>query len=244
MEKGFTLIELSIVLVLVGLIISGVVGGEALIRQAELRSIMTQANGYRVAINTFQLQYDALPGDIPDAWDYWGAACGPNDFSRNGGCNGDGNSYIVGNPPNSSQNEGEALRFWQHLTLAELIPGNYTGAIMPSPVIGVTVPGTKIGNVLFFPESMMLYSTEERNYFSIEESIPGPSNWQSGWLTGGEAARIDRKFDDGLAHDGKIKARDGWSNSAWEYGCLDLTPDPDVYDKMGTERNCVLHVEF
>ena len=61
--KGFTLIELSIVLVVIGLIIGGILVGQDLIQAAETRSQITQIEKYNAAVNTFRLKYNCLPGD-------------------------------------------------------------------------------------------------------------------------------------------------------------------------------------
>ncbi len=68
--NGFTLIELSIVLVIISLIVGGVIGGKSLIRSSEIQEIVTKLNNYRTAVNTFTLQYDALPGDFSEAQSY------------------------------------------------------------------------------------------------------------------------------------------------------------------------------
>src|SRR3954468_21990802 len=63
-ERGFTLIELSIVLVIIGLIVGGVLVGQDLIRAAEIRATVGQYEKYNTAINTFRSKYNGLPGDI------------------------------------------------------------------------------------------------------------------------------------------------------------------------------------
>ena len=69
-DKGFSLVELSIVLVILGLLIGGILTGQSLIRAAELRSVTTQYQGYVTAVNTFRDKYFALPGDMPNAIDF------------------------------------------------------------------------------------------------------------------------------------------------------------------------------
>ena len=62
-KSGFTLIELSVVLIIIGLLIAGVSAGGSLIKGAEIRSIMSDSRTYGVAIKTYFVQYDSLPGD-------------------------------------------------------------------------------------------------------------------------------------------------------------------------------------
>lgn len=62
---GFTLIELSIVLVIIGLVIGGVLVGRTLITSAEIRGTISQIEKFDTATNTFRLKYGYLPGDIP-----------------------------------------------------------------------------------------------------------------------------------------------------------------------------------
>jgi len=63
-KSAFSLIELSIVLIIIGLLVAGITGGASLIRTAELRTVMNEARGYAVAVNSFFGQYDELPGDF------------------------------------------------------------------------------------------------------------------------------------------------------------------------------------
>ena len=124
-NKGFTLIELSIVIVIIGLIVAGVVGGQTLVKQAKLRTIISEYNEVKLALNAFKLEYDGIPGDFTQAIAYG--------FGTN---NGDGNKNIA------TWNT-EAKYFWNHLTGSELYPGSYDGA---SQSIGLGFPASGYGN--------------------------------------------------------------------------------------------------
>jgi prepilin-type N-terminal cleavage/methylation domain-containing protein len=64
MRAGFTLIEMAIVLVIIGLIVGAVVAGRDLIRASEVRATISQIEKYNTAANTFQEKYGYLPGDV------------------------------------------------------------------------------------------------------------------------------------------------------------------------------------
>jgi len=66
-KRGFTLIELSIVLIIIGLLIVAVNSGTSLIRNAKLRSITNEAKQYQVAVNSFFMKFDKYPGDFGQA---------------------------------------------------------------------------------------------------------------------------------------------------------------------------------
>ncbi|WP_152054195.1 type II secretion system protein [Tautonia marina] len=124
-RAGFTLIELSIVLVIIGLVAGGVLLGRDLIEAAETRSIMSQLERYEVAVSTFRTKYNCLPGDCPIAtqlglgpngngnkgidavWDYETDYATFRDII-------DGGSYHV-------QYSAEASKFWVHLSTSGLI---------------------------------------------------------------------------------------------------------------------------
>ncbi len=104
MRAGFSLIELSIVLVILGLLTGGILTGQNLIRAAELRSVTTEFQTYQTAVMTFRDKYFALPGDMRNATDFWGsaggggqgAACSSANATTGSTCNGDGNGQING----------------------------------------------------------------------------------------------------------------------------------------------------
>jgi prepilin-type N-terminal cleavage/methylation domain-containing protein len=129
---GFTLIELSIVIVIIGLIVAGVVGGQTLVKQAKLRSIISEQQQVKLAINAFKLEYDAVPGDFNNANAYWATAN-----------NGNGNKRMETIVVNT---DVEMYAAWEHIALAVLHPGSFTPdgtlAVVAADV-GVKVPASK-----------------------------------------------------------------------------------------------------
>src|SRR5688500_4536700 len=98
---GFTLIELSIVLVIVGLIVGGILVGRDLIHSAELRKTVRQVEKFDAGVNTFRLKYNCSAGDCALA-------------TRFGlGIDGDGNGMLIGISPDYVFTEYNA--FWTHL---------------------------------------------------------------------------------------------------------------------------------
>ena len=77
-KHGFTLIELSVVLVIIGLIVGGVMVGQSLIEAGKIRAQTTQISDIETQINTFKLKYDCLPGDCPNATSFFGTTYGAN----------------------------------------------------------------------------------------------------------------------------------------------------------------------
>ena len=152
-NKGFSLVELSIVLVILGLLIGGVLGGQALIRASELRSITVDKDKLLSAIMTFRNKYNGLPGDITNATSFWGAThatpatCLSTVSSGTSTCNGDGNMFVGGSPgtPNDIFKTNEAFLTMKHLSNAGLIEGGYTGVSANLSSTGrVAEPGVNI----------------------------------------------------------------------------------------------------
>jgi prepilin-type N-terminal cleavage/methylation domain-containing protein len=83
-RNGFSLVELSIVLVILGLLVGGVLSGQNLIRASELRKYITLQNQYRTAISAFRDKYFALPGDMTNATAFWSAKAAANCTNNSG----------------------------------------------------------------------------------------------------------------------------------------------------------------
>ncbi|KKB96039.1 hypothetical protein SZ25_00887 [Candidatus Arcanobacter lacustris] len=104
-QKGFTLIEISIVMVIIGLIIGGIITGKEMIYGAKARSIVSQITQYNVAVATFLSKYNAYPGDMMNASSFIVNAA-------NG--NGDGLiSCVTSNStPNNIVNQGQGMLYY------------------------------------------------------------------------------------------------------------------------------------
>jgi prepilin-type N-terminal cleavage/methylation domain-containing protein len=105
-QKGFTLVEIAIVLVIIGLLLGGVLKGQELIKSAKVKSQIQQIDGITAAINTYQDKYGYLPGDDPDATTHTG------DSNLT---NGNGNGVYSGT-------EGDQY-VWEHMSAAGLLSG-------------------------------------------------------------------------------------------------------------------------
>lgn len=130
-QSGFTLIEIAIVLVIIGLLLGGVLKGQELINSARVKNLATDFRNLPVLIYGYQDKYKALPGDDIAAVSHV-AATG----------NGDGNGIINGKWDSTTTTD-ESQLFWQDVRLAGLAPGPTSGAdLLPTNsaggIIGVT----------------------------------------------------------------------------------------------------------
>lgn len=239
-SSGFSLVELSIVLVILGLLTGGILGGQALIKAAELRAVTTEFSQWQTAINTFKGKYFALPGDMRNATQFWGNAdtggtggdCGAPLTDAGSGtqtCNGDGNGEIKyswkGAPPAQIY---EIFRFWQHLSNAGLINGDFpgTGTSGSSAYATGRAPVSKSGNAYWGIIRLGggMAGLWHENAFGLVNNMDSSSDYNSfglgthstldgfhgapvgGFLTPEEAWNIDMKMDDGKPGQGKVWA--------------------------------------
>ncbi len=214
--KGFTLIELSIVLVIISLIVGGVIGGKSLIESAKVQAQVKQLISYKVAYNSFKLQYDAIPGDFNEAWSYWGTSCANSQAN----CNGDGNNIITTSADYAWHNYSENLMFFNHLGQADLLPKKYTGiftfndgfpALEINNTDGMTAGGY-IDSHADAPAAHQLSNTNQPYTAMLFLQVSRPSeigrffNDYDGTLTVKQAKQIDTKMDDGIARKGDFMA--------------------------------------
>jgi prepilin-type N-terminal cleavage/methylation domain-containing protein len=112
-QTGFTLIELAIVLVIIGLLLGGVLKGQELINSAKVKNLANDFRTIPVYIYGYQDKFKALPGDDKNAVSHVSA-----------GTPGDGNGALGGSWFDAGANDpSEAYQFWQHVRLANLAAG-------------------------------------------------------------------------------------------------------------------------
>lgn len=229
--RAFSLVELSIVLVILGLLTGGILAGQSLIRAAELRAVTTEYQRYATAIQTFRDKYMALPGDMREATRFWklqqsGGGCTTNAAAATGSpgvCDGNGDGRIRATAAAAGE-ASEELQVWRHLALAGLIEGDYSGLSgtqgnrhhlvagdgMNAPAsklansgwCAVYSPTTVGGTVHFTPPAGSAYG----NLFHFGAVTTDSPPWGPN-LAPEEAWNIDTKLDDGKPATGKVTAR-------------------------------------
>lgn len=222
-SAGFTLIEMSIVLVIIGLVVGGVLVGQDLIHAARVRAQISQIEKFNTAVNTFYGKYQALPGDMNAtmAAAYTGFA--PRGPSPGQG-DGDGLLECGWNGVAGYKLCDESLVFWQDLGVAGLIEGQF-----PRASYGTGTPADNVQAPSYFPVAKLgrgnsvyawsgglsgyIFATplngDGHNYFTVAYFV---GNWQGGnaytapMMTVAEAYAIDSKVDDGKPQDGRVTA--------------------------------------
>lgn len=207
-QQGFTLIEMSIVLAIIGLIVGGILKGQEVVNNGRLKMQVAQMDAIKAAIFTFQDQFTYLPGDYPNASSQLGMTNG----------NGDGNGIIgtTGTTPSAtiladtaSANGTESVLAW-----ADLIAGNLLqGVTLPSgtalkDVTSTTLlsyPGKMSGTFLWIATFNASSATISGPMVRLQLPISGALSTASGQsVREPDAYNIDRKYDDGSPITGSI----------------------------------------
>jgi prepilin-type N-terminal cleavage/methylation domain-containing protein len=227
-NNGFTLVELSIVLVIIGLLTSGILLGKDLIRAAELRSITSEKDQIQTAVMLFRNKYLGLPGDLSNATDFWGTmpgtcsntAAGASAGTGTQTCNGDGDGIM--DTDVAFDSNAEFVLFRQHLSNAGLIEGQCTGIFTGWGNLGEFYVSKSGNNNWFHPNSMdnsfsgivpitstaMFEGGDYGNSLVFNQGTVTIANPYALVLTPSEAWGIDRKIDDGLPGVGKMVTRE------------------------------------
>lgn len=217
-RQGFTLLEISIVLILIGLLAGALLVGKQLISAAGLRAQVNQVRQFQIATVNFRNKYGYLPGDIPSTL---ASRIGLATRGATAG-KGDGNGIIEG-VDNLNANSGdhylmgEASAFWTDLATVGMIEGKYSGSPTVANQVVSTLfpPGKQSGTYVYIWSGQTYSDTMTTNHFAINRLDGGMS--ASGVMTtysvtGAlgftpfEAWDMDTKFDDGAPLNGKLTA--------------------------------------
>jgi len=182
-QRGFTLIEIAIVLVIIGLLLGGVLKGQELITSARVRNVISQQDGVKAAFFGFLDRYRAYPGDYSQATTTIPGCAAPT-LCQNG--NNDGqitdNGTVV-----------EPIAVWEHLSRAGFINGSYTyGAAPESPT---SAPANPYGRYLqLIYDGVYAGATGSRHNLKTGNQVPSDI-----------LAEVDRKVDDGVGDGGSFR---------------------------------------
>lgn len=229
-KQGFTLIELSVVMIIIGLIIGGVMTGKILIKSAEIRKNISTLENYGSAVNSFKLKYNCLPGDCKNITEIFPTGT----YAGNG--NGDG---YINNWPNESMTANDSLVLAGFVKKEQLIvayghaQANYFGCYNGGY------------GYLYFADLLSIDSDFAWTYGS---PIVLPNATKKGvtftcatWDNGGsinqptisasDAYAMDLKMDDGLPQTGKFMSQSysGYCNTGNAYQNSDVIGCRTVY---------------
>ncbi len=177
-QSGFTLVEIAIVLVIIGLLLGGILKGQEMITNAKVRNIADQGNAIKAAFYSFQDRYRAIPGDFANAKN-----------TIPGTSNGDGNGRV-----NTNDERGQ---FWRHLSAAGFITGNFDGGAQGNNLKcpSTRCPTNAYGAPMMFSWGNMAAGTRQQSHqLRTGRSIPV-----------NVLAEVDRKVDDGVPRNGSFQ---------------------------------------
>ena len=223
-NAGFTLVELSIVLVIIGLLIGGILAAQSMIGSTKIQSQARQIQQYDIAMQNFQTNYNSIAGDsnlFNSAGNSTNTGC---PYSKGDGivdsCSSSGTQNDV-----FDSTETESANVWLDLQNSGHLKDNttyiaYTVAnTNPNLIAAKAIPASKIGTkgsgIILTNEISSMYAFAGQGYYLLANFSYGGIGHQLNLgsastdpitfaLTGAEALAIDSKMDDGVGHTGNI----------------------------------------
>lgn len=216
-QSGFTLIEIAIVLVIIGLLLGGVLKGQELISNARVRNIIAQQDGVKAAYFGFQDRYRGIPGDYPDTLAQQNipgmttASCASGNK-----CGGDQSGLI--------DSDSEPIVVWLHLSKAGFITGSYDTDGTETSATAANTPTNPFGGFMQLKYDETYYPSGTTTKIT---NIKTGKNIPSAIL-----AEVDRKIDDGKPITGAFRF------SAFDSASTDCVTANDTWDVSGAQTVC------
>lgn len=254
MNRGFSLLELSLVLTIIGLLVGGVMVGKTLITGSETRRISADLERYAGAINAFRGKYMAFPGDMTNATKFWTATdaaiatCRTTASTGTSTCDGDGDGQMA-----NSGNLYEALYAWKHLQNAGMVEGNFTG-VTNNPAraqeheAGTNCPRGPIANSCYGVGSEGVVASGHSYLWPgiynnvLKFGIPGNADPLNVALSAERTFSIDEKLDDGKPGVGRVVTQDGTNMANCNAETNSTNAASATYNITGTtEQACAFY---
>ncbi len=214
---AYSIAELAIVLVVIGILAGGIMKGQAMIDNARIKAVVAQIRDYQTAISTFQETFYALPGDFSQAQEVFGKKA----------VNGNGDGVVSG--PSYGTATSEAVAFWAHLAGAKLIPHGASKGNRGT--FGYGLPESRLGGGF-----TVAYNVDESltGHWLVLGTASG-STGQGGLLTPKQAMQLSKMLEDGDPLTGDVQVRNGQGAGA---KCLKA----DGHYTDSDEKVCTLFV--
>ena len=189
-QSGFTLVEIAIVLVIIGLLLGGVLKGQELINSAKVKSLANDFRSIPSFIYGYQDRFRSLPGDDRDPSRVGGT-------TASGGTVGNG---VIEGAWNSEKTTDESFLFWQHIRLANLAvgPTSFSGTGSVKDFVPMNSEGGRIG-----VQGTSPMTGWNGTFFAC-----------SGLITGRFAKQLDTTMDDGNAATGTLRVFSSFTGTA------------------------------
>ena len=199
-QTGFTLVELAIAMVIIGLLLAGILKGQELINSGKVKNLASDFRSISTAYYGYQDKFRAIPGDDSNAATHLGASAvvGSGGTLGNGAIEGAWNASVT---DVAKPTESEA--FWQHVRLAGLMPGSTTIA-NDSTYLPTNAEGGRLG----------ISNTSPIVPSGTEAAFNGAFFVCSGGVSGKLAKQIDATMDDGVSNTGSMRFTDANGNAS------------------------------
>lgn len=223
-QSGFTLVEMAIMLMVMGFLVAGVLLGQSLLKNSQMRGVLNDVERFDQAVEEFQTVFNMLPGDVssPGGAALWTAATA---------CYGDGDGVVEYQSATAcgAGVTSEWFAAWRHLSYQGLVNGQFTGSpagVLPD--IGTNVPVSDINGAGFSFYNITNATAAGHTVLPAENYVGlyiafggvqtgavaygggvGAANQNLPYLGGSaitpeQARAIDMKADDGIPDDGRI----------------------------------------
>ena len=210
-QKGFTLVEIAIVLVIIGLLLGGILKGQEMITQAKIKNAIADFSGVSAAYFGYQDRYRATPGDDAGATRWTGGIPGNGDRILTGPYN---------EPPATCTTAVESCNWWDHLRRSGFVAG--AGPLQPNNAFAGLI-GVQTGNAAAAPVAVLVNAAAGGGFTNL---ILCSSN-----LPDKVAIALDVQMDDGILSAGAVRGQiNATANPAIDL----LAPAATVYQETGT----------